>query len=169
LNQPHMDYYETLGVSKDASNEQIKKAYRKLALKYHPDRNKDNKEAEEKFKKISEAYAVLSDKDKRQQYDMYGSDGFQQRYSQEDIFRGSNINDILREFGIGGCPPAGDGAPLPLKRSFFPASIPFGTLTETFSTRPRCRNETVFSAPARTSLRVMASSKVISLPCTGGC
>ena len=97
-----MDYYETLGVSKDASNEQIKKAYRKLALKYHPDRNKGNKEAEEKFKTISEAYAVLSDKEKRQQYDMYGSDGFQQRYSQEDIFRGSNIGDILREFGFGG-------------------------------------------------------------------
>jgi len=97
-----MDYYERLGVSKDASNEQIKKAYRKLALKYHPDRNKGNKEAEEKFKTISEAYAVLSDKEKRQQYDMYGSDGFQQRYSQEDIFRGSNIGDILREFGFGG-------------------------------------------------------------------
>jgi curved DNA-binding protein len=97
-----MDYYETLGVSKDASNEQIKKTYRKLALKYHPDKNKGSKEAEEKFKKISEAYAVLSDSEKRQQYDMYGSDGFQQRYSQEDIFRGSNIGDILREFGFGG-------------------------------------------------------------------
>jgi len=97
-----MNYYETLGVSKDASIEQIKKAYRKLAMKYHPDRNKDDKDAEEKFKKISEAYAVLSDKEKRQQYDMYGSDAFQQRYSQEDIFRGSNIGDILREFGFGG-------------------------------------------------------------------
>jgi curved DNA-binding protein len=97
-----MNYYETLGVPKDASAEQIKKAYRKLAMKYHPDRNKDDKDAEEKFKKISEAYAVLSDKEKRQQYDMYGSDAFQQRYSQEDIFRGSNIGDILREFGFGG-------------------------------------------------------------------
>jgi len=97
-----MDYYETLGVTKDAPNEQIKKAYRKLALKYHPDKNKGSKEAEEKFKTISEAYAVLSDKEKRQQYDMYGSAGFQQRYSQEDIFRGSNIGDILREFGFGG-------------------------------------------------------------------
>lgn len=97
-----MNYYETLGVTKDAPIEQIKKAYRKLAMKYHPDRNKDDKEAEEKFKKISEAYAVLSDKEKRQQYDMYGSDAFQQRYTQEDIFRGSNIGDILREFGFGG-------------------------------------------------------------------
>lgn len=97
-----MDYYETLGVSKDSSGAEIKKAYRKLAMKYHPDRNKGDKDAEEKFKKISEAYAVLSDKEKRQQYDSYGSAGFQQRFSQEDIFRGSNLGDILREFGLGG-------------------------------------------------------------------
>ncbi len=97
-----MDYYKTLGIAKTASDNEIKKSYRKLAMKYHPDKNKGNKEAEEKFKKISEAYAVLSDKEKRQQYDMYGSDAFQQRYSQEDIFRGSNLGDILREFGFGG-------------------------------------------------------------------
>ncbi len=95
-----MDYYKLLGVEKGASNEEIKKAYRKLALKYHPDRNKGNKEAEEKFKKISEAYAVLSDTEKRQQYDQFGSAGFQQRYSQEDIFRNADLGDILREFGI---------------------------------------------------------------------
>lgn len=95
-----MDYYKLLGVEKNASPEEIKKAYRKLALKYHPDRNKGNKEAEEKFKKISEAYAVLSDKEKRQQYDTVGSAGFQQRYSQEDIFRNADLGDILREFGI---------------------------------------------------------------------
>ncbi|HIJ89587.1 MAG: DnaJ domain-containing protein [Desulfobulbaceae bacterium] len=95
-----MDYYKLLGVEKSASPEEIKKAYRKLALKYHPDRNKGNKEAEEQFKKISEAYAVLSDKEKRQQYDSFGSAGFQQRYSQEDIFRNVDLGDILREFGI---------------------------------------------------------------------
>ncbi|MDG4476135.1 DnaJ C-terminal domain-containing protein [Thiovibrio frasassiensis] len=95
-----MDYYKLLGVEKSATPEEIKKAYRKLALKYHPDRNKDNKEAEEQFKKISEAYAVLSDKEKRQQYDSFGSAGFQQRYSQEDIFRNADLGDILREFGI---------------------------------------------------------------------
>ncbi len=107
-----MDYYSVLGVSKSASTDEIKKAYRKLALKYHPDRNKDNKEAEDKFKQISEAYAVLSDKEKRQQYDTFGSTGFQQRYSQEDIFRGSNLGDILKEFGInlgGGSFRAGGG------------------------------------------------------------
>lgn len=95
-----MDYYELLGVEKTASADEIKKAYRKLALKYHPDKNKGNKEAEEKFKKISEAYAVLSNKEKRQQYDTFGSAGFQQRYSQEDIFRNVDLGDILREFGI---------------------------------------------------------------------
>ena len=96
------DYYKMLGVKRDASNADIKKAYRKLAMKYHPDHAKGDKKAEEKFKKISEAYAVLSDKEKRQQYDTFGSTGFQQRYSQEDIFRGFDFGDILREFGFGG-------------------------------------------------------------------
>lgn len=96
------DYYKTLGVEKSASPEEIKKAYRKLALKYHPDRNPDNKAAEEKFKKISEAYAVLSDSEKKQQYDQFGSDQFRQRYSQEDIFRGVDLDEILRGFGFGG-------------------------------------------------------------------
>ena len=97
-----MDYYEVLGVKKDSSAQDIKKAYRKLAMKYHPDRNKGDKEAEEKFKKISEAYAVLSDPEKRKQYDTFGASGFQQRYSQEDIFRGFDLGDILKEFGLGG-------------------------------------------------------------------
>jgi curved DNA-binding protein len=96
------DYYKLLGVNKDASDEQIKKAYRKLAMKYHPDHAKGDKGAEEKFKKISEAYAVLSDKEKRRQYDEFGSTGFHQRYSQEDILRGFDLGDILREFGFGG-------------------------------------------------------------------
>lgn len=96
------DYYKILGVSKESSAAEIKKAYRKLALKYHPDKNKGDKSAEEKFKEISEAYAVLSDAEKRKQYDTFGAGGFQQRYSQEDIFSGANLNDILREFGLGG-------------------------------------------------------------------
>jgi len=97
------DYYKTLGIEKSASADDIKKAYRKLALKYHPDRNpNDKKNAEEKFKKISEAYAVLSDPEKRQQYDNYGSEAFGQKFSQEDIFRGFDINDILRDLGFGG-------------------------------------------------------------------
>ena len=96
------DYYKTLGVEKSADAEAVKKAYRKLALKYHPDRNPGNREAEEKFKKISEAYAVLSDPEKRKQYESFGSDQFSRRYSQEDIFRNVNLNEILRDFGFGG-------------------------------------------------------------------
>ena len=96
------DYYKILGVDKKASGSDIKKAYRKLAMKYHPDHAKDDKSAEDKFKKISEAYAVLSDEEKRKQYDTYGSAGFQQRFTQEDIFRNFDFGDIFREFGFGG-------------------------------------------------------------------
>lgn len=95
------DYYKILGVSKNASQEEIKKAYRRLALKYHPDRNKGNKEAEERFKEINEAYAVLSDPEKRRQYDMLGAEGFQRRFTQEDIFRGFDFESIFRDFGFG--------------------------------------------------------------------
>ncbi|MFC1534429.1 DnaJ C-terminal domain-containing protein [Thermodesulfobacteriota bacterium] len=96
------DYYKILNVPKSASADQIKKAYRKLAMKYHPDRNKGDKAAETKFKDISEAYAVLSDTEKRKQYNMFGSEGFQNRFTQEDIFRGFDFGNIFREFGFEG-------------------------------------------------------------------
>jgi len=105
------DYYEILGVNKSASDEEIKRAYRKLAMKYHPDKNPNKKDAEERFKEINEAYAVLSDKEKRKQYETFGKEGFHQRFTQEDIFRGFDFDDILsglfggrgrREFRYGG-------------------------------------------------------------------
>ncbi len=124
-----MDYYEVLGVKKDNSAQDIKKAYRKLAMKYHPDRNKGDKEAEEKFKKISEAYAVLSDPEKRKQYDTFGESGFQQRYSQEDIFQGFDLGDILKEFGLGGMGGgfrASSGQGSPFETFFFQGGGPGG-------------------------------------------
>lgn len=93
------DYYETLGVARDADASTIKKAYRKLAQKYHPDRNPGDKQAEERFKKIAEAYAVLSDPEKRSQYDRFGDADFRQRFSHEDIFRNVDFGDIFGSFG----------------------------------------------------------------------
>jgi molecular chaperone DnaJ len=95
------DYYEILGIDKKASADDIKLVYRKLAMQYHPDKNK-SPDAEEKFKEMSEAYAVLSDIGKRQQYDQFGHLGIDQRYSQSDIFRGVNFEDIFRDLGMGG-------------------------------------------------------------------
>jgi len=119
------DYYKILGVSKNASKDEIKKAYRKLAMKYHPDHAKGDGAAEERFKKISEAYAVLGDDEKRRQYDAFGSNGFQQRFSQEDIFRGFDFSEILKEFGLGGTSFArGKGGGV--RFSFGPGSSPFG-------------------------------------------
>ncbi|AAR33349.1 DnaJ domain-containing protein [Geobacter sulfurreducens] len=95
------DYYETLGLKKGATEEEIKKAYRKLAITYHPDKNPGDAAAEEKFKEINEAYAVLSDPQKRAQYDQFGSNGFHQRFSQEDIFRGFDVGDMFKDMGVG--------------------------------------------------------------------
>jgi molecular chaperone DnaJ len=94
------DYYEVLGVKKEASKDEIKDAYRKLAMQFHPDRNKAP-EAEEKFKEISEAYAVLSDDQKRQTYNQLGHQGFDQRYKQEDIFKGADFDSVFHDMGFG--------------------------------------------------------------------
>lgn len=98
---PGKDYYKTLGISRNASAEEMKKAYRKMAMKYHPDRNTGDKAAESRFKEVNEAYAVLSNAEKRKQYDMFGAEGFEKRFSQEDIFRDFDLGSIFREFGFG--------------------------------------------------------------------
>jgi molecular chaperone DnaJ len=99
------DYYEVLGVSKSTSPDEVKQQYRKLALKFHPDRNKSS-EAPEHFKEISEAYGVLSDPEKKQVYDQYGHAGVDDRYTNEDIFqgaRGGGFESIFESiFGRGG-------------------------------------------------------------------
>ena len=103
------DYYEVLGVSKTASEDEIKKAYRKIAIQYHPDRNPGDKQAEEKFKEAAEAYNVLHDPQKRQQYDQFGFDGpmggggfggFSGGFSMDDIF--SMFGDVFGGHGFGG-------------------------------------------------------------------
>ncbi len=108
MNPASKDYYHILGISSEATDAEIKKAFRKLAMEFHPDRNKEDPRAEEKFKEVSEAYGVLSDPSKRREYDLFrsgmfsgkaGSSGFQ--YSQEDIFnnmfRNASARDIFNE------------------------------------------------------------------------
>ena len=128
------DYYKILGVNKTASENVIKKAYRKLAMKYHPDHTKGDKSAEETFKKISEAYAVLSDKEKRKQYDTFGSAGFQQRYSQEDIFRGFDFESVLSEMFGGSGRFGGGGKGM---RFSFDGGGPFGSYQRQQQAHPK--------------------------------
>ncbi|MFH0762780.1 MAG: molecular chaperone DnaJ [Candidatus Omnitrophota bacterium] len=98
------DYYEILGVKKNTSLDEIRKAYREAALRHHPDRvpHEQKKDAEEKFKEISEAYAVLSDANKRALYDQYGHSGIDQKYAYEDIFKGADFNSVFEGMGDSG-------------------------------------------------------------------
>ena len=91
------DYYEILGVNKNASQDDVKKAFRNLARKYHPDVNHGNKEAEEKFKEANEAFQILNDPQKKAQYDQYGHSAFRP----EDFSTNFNFEDIFRNFGFG--------------------------------------------------------------------
>lgn len=122
------DYYQILGVEPDAESDEIRRSFRKKALEFHPDRNKDP-DAAERMGEVNEAYAVLIDPGKRRNYDLmrqqFGSsaqDRFRDRYSREDIFHGSDINDVLndlsRVFGIRGFEDLFNGKNGPLHRSF---------------------------------------------------
>jgi len=93
------DFYEVLGVDRKASDAEIKKAYRKLALKYHPDKNPDDKDAEERFKEAAEAYEVLSNSQKRAQYDRFGHEGMRGGPGGPGGFGGMNMDDIFSQFG----------------------------------------------------------------------
>ena len=95
-----LDFYSVLGIDRNSDQDEVKKAYRKLAMKYHPDKNPDNPEAIEKMKEINEAYAVLSDPKKKQLYDTYGHQGLE-GYTQEDIFSAVDFDSILKGFGLG--------------------------------------------------------------------
>ncbi|KPJ76320.1 MAG: integrase [Deltaproteobacteria bacterium SG8_13] len=157
------DYYQMLGVNKSASAGEIKKAYRKLAMKYHPDHTKGDKAFEEKFKKISEAYAVLSDEEKRKQYDTFGSEGFSQRFSQEDIFRGFDFNDILREFGFGG--PGNFGGRGGGVRFTFGSGSPFGGSSPfgSYGGQPQTKgSDLVYELPLTLREVITGTSKTIS-------
>ena len=145
------DYYKILNVSKNASDNEIKKAYRKLAMKYHPDHANGDAEAEGKFKQISEAYAVLSDREKRRQYDTFGSDGFQQRYSREDILKGFDLGSVFREFGFGGGNASG-GPRGGMKFSFGTHGPGFGG-----ETRPQMKKGRDFTYELPLTIREVAS------------
>ncbi len=120
------DYYEVLGISKGASDDEIKKAHRKLAKKYHPDLNKDNPEAAEKFKELNEAYEVLSDKDKRAKYDQFGFAGVDPNYGGGGGgfggFGGFDMGDLggilMHSLAVGAAPPARGGMRRSVARPF---------------------------------------------------
>ena len=152
------DYYKILGVNKNTSKDDIKKAYRKLAMKYHPDHTKGDKSAEEKFKKISEAYAVLSDAEKRKQYDTFGSAGFQQRYSQEDIFRGFDFDSILNDLfgGSGRFGGGGSGT-----RFSFGGGSPFGGFQQHRQAPPK-GSDLVYELPLTLQEAAKGTKKTVS-------
>ena len=111
-NVAKIDFYELLGVSRDASDQEIKTAYRKLAMQHHPDRNPDNPDAEDKFKEASEAYQVLSDADKRAAYDRYGHAGLSGGGGGNPFAGAQDIGDIFGDFfgemfNVGGIPAGG--------------------------------------------------------------
>ena len=154
------DYYKTLGVGKNASDDEIKKAYRKLARKYHPDRNAGDKQAEERFKEISQAHDVLSDPDKRKQYDRgTGPFGFATPGGFDPSGFGGGFGDILSNlFGgaAGGNGPGGGGRP---GGAGARPQAPRGRDLETEPSRARAPRYVPSATVAGQSPRVRASSR----------
>ncbi len=162
------DYYEVLGIQKDASPEEIKKAYRKAAMKYHPDRNPGDKAAEEKFKEVGEAYEVLSDSDKRQRYDQFGFAGVDPNFAGGQGGYGGgfggfgdfgDLGDIFGEF-FGGGSRRGSAQSAPRRGENVMARL---EPTATRETRRRKKNSRKWAKPTRccpirTSASAMTSS-----------
>lgn len=169
------DYYKILGISKTASQEEIKKAYRKLAMKYHPDHNGGDQAAEARFKDISEAYAVLSDPEKRRQYDAFGAEGFGNRYSQEDIFRNFDFGDIFKEFGFAGGGGRGDsvfshlfgGAGGGGRGFHFQNGGDFGGRCGRAAAAPRKGQDVIYELPLTLEEIAQGTTKVISYTLQG--
>ncbi|MBW1616172.1 MAG: J domain-containing protein [Deltaproteobacteria bacterium] len=158
-----MDYYKILNIDKTATEAEIKKAYRKLAMKYHPDHTKGNKEAEDKFKRVSEAYAVLSNKEKRKQYDTFGSSDFHKKYSQEDIFKGADLSDILKEFGFNFGNRFAGGPGRGAKFSFGGGAPHFGGYAGA-RRRPLKGEDLIYEIPLTIKEVATGCEKIISLP-----
>ena len=97
---PDKDFYQVLGVNRDASDSEIKKAYRKLAIQFHPDKNPGNKEAEEKFKEISAAFDILKDPEKRSKYDQFGHDAFRGGHSSGGVDPFDLFKDVFGKFQL---------------------------------------------------------------------
>ncbi|MBI9076185.1 MAG: DnaJ domain-containing protein [Desulfatibacillum sp.] len=155
------DYYKLLGVAKTATKDEIKKAYRKLAMKYHPDHAKSNdKTSEDKFKEISEAYAVLSDDEKRKEYDTYGTEGFQQRFTQEDIFKNFNMGDLFKEFGFENSTFSGGRGGGGRRFSFNTGGDPFGGAGRSFQTKG---SDLVYEIPLTLREVSEGAAKTVSL------
>lgn len=161
------DYYKILGVEKNASADDIKKAYRKFAMKYHPDRNPGNKEAEEMFKKGSEAYEVLSDPNKRAQYDRFGADGMRSQFGpggfnfDRDFSHGADLEDILASIfgGSAGGGRRGGG------NSFFDAFFGGGASEQTESPNAPKRGEDLrYDIEVELEDILVGSKKSIAVP-----
>ncbi|MEM4662553.1 MAG: molecular chaperone DnaJ [Candidatus Diapherotrites archaeon] len=155
---PKKDYYEILGVSRDASDEEIKRAFRQLARKYHPDVNPGNKEAEEKFKEINEAYQVLSDPQKRAQYDQFGESAFRP----EDFanYRWPDFEELLKDFGFGDIFDTFSGF----------ADFDFGHFKENYGrSRPRRGADILYEIEISLEEAFSGTKKIIEVPSIQNC